>query len=776
MRGPVKRTARIDRLPSDLTSFVGRHREVVEVRRLLSATRLVTLTGPGGVGKTRLALRVAAEVRRAYADGVCQVDLGQTRDPSLLWYRVADALGLRDQTDRPLAQVVTDFLSARQMLLVLDNCEHLLGACAELVSTILSTAPWMRVLCTSREAVGSPGEHVWMVPPMAVPDPNRPLAAGSGSKYAALALFAERAAVATPGFSLTPHNEPTVAAICQQLDGLPLAIELAAARLRALSVHQIAARLHDRFGLLAIRRAVPARHRTLQGTFDWSYELCSPQEQAVWATMSVFLGSFDLNAIAYVCADDWSPDDVLSLVAGLIDKSVLIREDGSEQARYWLLETVREYGLARLSVRGDASVVRRRHRDYYLRLAERAEAGWLGSEQERMYATLRREHANLRGALNCCFSTPGETATGVHLAATLWFYWMCCGLQREGRYWLDQALSVDRVSSPSRRKALWATGAIAIAQADMDTTVRVLTECRDDAVRAGDENILAFVGLSLGLVDFYAGDYQRAAGVFEEALERFKALGTVHSISLFGELELAWALAFQGDLEGAGKIALNTLNTCGQIGERWTAGNASHVLALVAMGRGDIEAAMGHAQDCLRVKRHFHDLNTIALILETYAALLVADGAAGRAAVVHGAAGRIWQTMGRSDFGSEAMEAQHEQAAAQARQAIGDEAYEIGVRGGAALDFDEAMAYALADTDRAAPPDAAQTDTHATTPLTRREWQVAALVAEGLSNKQVAHRLVIAQRTAESHVQNILRKLGFTSRARLVAWFAQRSR
>src|SRR2546430_146675 len=292
------------RLAAEVSTFINRRREIAEVRRLLSTARLVTLTGAGGTGKTRLAVRVARELRRAFADGVWQVDLAGIGDGSLLEYAVADALGLRGAPDVPTSRLLIDYLSDRSVLLVLDNCEHLVDDCARLVNALLRAASGVRALCTSRQPLGVIGETVFTVTPLSVPEPGVALATGAAVTYAALALFAERAGAAVPGFTLHAGNLKTVVEICERLDGLPLAIELAAAQLRTRSIEQLAAGLADRFRLLATRHAIPGHHRRLQETFDWSFTTCTVPERKLWARVAVFRGSFDLHAVTTVCASD----------------------------------------------------------------------------------------------------------------------------------------------------------------------------------------------------------------------------------------------------------------------------------------------------------------------------------------------------------------------------------------------------------------------------------------------------------------------------------------
>ncbi len=354
---PAKPWQQLGNLPIDVTSFVGRRRELSEARRLLGDARLLTLAGAGGVGKTRLALRLAAEVRRTFPDGVWLADLAPVQDGELVPQTVIAALGLQDHSTRLPVETLLEYLAGKRLLLVLDNCEHVLDACAVLATKLLSQAEALRILATSRQLLSVEGEQVMEVPPLSVPDLDWLSAAGSLTGYEAVRLFAERAAAVVPGFAVTASNGAVVARLCQGLDGMPLAIELAAVRLRVLSAEQILERLDDRYRLLTGgSRTGLERHQTLRAAIEWSYDLCSPQEQILWGRLSVFSGGFDLEAAEQVCAgEDIAQEDVFELVTGLLDKSVLAREEHGSRVRYRLLETIRQYGQTHLTESGQES-------------------------------------------------------------------------------------------------------------------------------------------------------------------------------------------------------------------------------------------------------------------------------------------------------------------------------------------------------------------------------------------------------------------------------------
>jgi predicted ATPase/DNA-binding CsgD family transcriptional regulator len=423
MRDSVSRSA--GNLPAVLTSFVGRRRELKEAKRLLSVARLLTLTGTGGVGKTRLATRVAREMRRAFTDGVWLVELAELRDSRLLPSTVATALGLRDIAD-PTAGLA-EFLGDKQLLLVLDNCEHMVDECAALVTKLLAAAGQVRVLTTCRHVLHAEGEHILRVEPMAVPHDADASAGGSvrGMRQSdAVTLFVERAGAAVPGLEFAPRDMAVVKQICARLEGIPLALELAAVRLRVLSVNQLLQRLVDRFALLTTGpRAVRARQRTLEATIDWSYELCTPDEQRLWAQLSVFPGGFDLDAAEHIGEVDHMDAGVLDVLTGLVDKSVLSRQNGTfgRNAWYRMLETVREYAAGKLAERGDEQEVRARQVEYYVALAQRYRHEGFGPRQLEWVGRLRREHANLRAvALGTeAFDTAFTDGVGLGLDETI---------------------------------------------------------------------------------------------------------------------------------------------------------------------------------------------------------------------------------------------------------------------------------------------------------------------------------------------------------------------
>jgi predicted ATPase len=471
-------------LPGSFTSFVGRRRELAEVRSRLEQSRLVTLTGVGGVGKTRLAIEAATLARRGFRDGVWFADLAAVTDPEHVPQAVASALSVPDQSTRPAADQLAAHLAGRELLLVLDNCEHQLDACAPLAEHLLRSAPQLRLLITSREALGLVGEHLVLVPPLRLPAGGRLPPLDSLTQYDAITMLRDRAAAVAPGFAITAGNHQAVVRLCTELDGLPLGIELAASRLRTMPIEQLVERLGDRFRLLTggSRAALP-RQRTLRALVDWSFELCSEPERLLWTRASVFAGGFTLAAAEGVCSGDGlEKPAVLDLLAHLVVQSVLLVEDGPGGPRYRMLETIRQYGRDRLDERGETARLRRRHRDHYLGLAEQQAAAWPGPGQEAGLAALRAEHSNLRVALDWSIRS-GDCASAQRLVAALRFHWCADGFLSEGRRWLDQALLLDDTPTSARAQVLWVAAWAALLQGDHTAAAERLTECAGIRVR-----------------------------------------------------------------------------------------------------------------------------------------------------------------------------------------------------------------------------------------------------------------------------------------------------
>ncbi|MFD8526046.1 ATP-binding protein [Streptosporangium canum] len=765
-------------LPAEVTGFVGRRHEVAEVKRLLSGARVVTLTGTGGVGKTRLALRVAADVVRAFRDGVWLVDLAALESPELLVQAVSEALEIRDHSSRPPMRVLIEHLRDKQALVILDNCEHLLHDCAVLAETLVRSTPEVRILATSRQVLGIAGEQTLSVPALSLPDADvsRP-SLESLAQYDAIQLFVERAGAVLPGFAVTEANRDAVEQICRRLDGIPLGIELAAVRLRALSVEQLLARLDDRFHLLtAGSRAALPRQQTLRALIDWSYALCTEQERLLWARASVFADGLDLTAAEAVCSGDGIlREEVVDLVIGLVDKSVLIRDDrpsSPSAARYRLLETVRQYGRERLAATGQAAAFQRRHRDYYRKLSAQAHAEQFGPSQVAWFTTLKIEHANLRAALEHCFARPEGIATGLGMAADLLYHWITNCYLAEGRRWLDQGLAARTGPDETRARALWTDSWLALIQADVASAAAMLEEAGALGERLGQEPVLAYVALYSGMVAMYRGDAGSAVALYEEAVTRHRSTGDPVGLAL-ALIRLCLARSFLGDSPGAVSAAEECLAVCDAHGEGWHRAYAMMALGIEIWRQGDAPRAAGLEKESLRFNCSLSDPLGAGINLEVLAWIAAAAKQYQKAARLLGILETVWQAIGAPLSGFGHLAGYHDECVSRVRRALGEPAFNTAVRRGARLAYDEALAYAL---DESAPGDGAQAEEGRPAPLTRREMQIAQLVAQGMSNKEIAAALVIAQRTAEGHVEHILSKLGFTSRAQVAVWIGEWNR
>jgi predicted ATPase/DNA-binding CsgD family transcriptional regulator len=739
------------RLPAERSSFVGRRAELARLRGLLAQSRLVTLIGPGGVGKTRLALRAADELRRSFPDGVVLADLTAVAAPALVAGQVAAAFDVRDSTGRWLPASLADVLGDRRVLLVLDNCEHLRDACAVLLDALVPACPGLSVLATSRTPLDLPGEALCAVPPLPV---------GAGSE--AVVLLGDRARAAAPGLALTPADDGILAELCRRLDGIPLAIELAAVRLRTLTPAELLDRLDDRFGLL--RRPGPAgpdRHRTLRATMAWSADLLGERERLLWARAAVFAGGFDLAAAAAVCTDDGLPEeDLLDAVGALVDASLLTVVRGGTGSRFGMLETVRAFGRELLAASGQAAAVRGRHRDWCARLVADAAADFLGPGQVAAFDRVAAVHAELAGALEHCLCTPGEEAAGLAVVADAWLYWAARGHLGEGRRWLDLLLRAVPAPGPERARGLAVAGFLALVATDPETAVPLLEEASRDAEALGLPAVAALATQYLGQAALFRGDLPVADRLLRAAAARHEVVGTPAAAFCWADAGVVALLA--GDLESADVAFGTSLTTAA---DPWTRSHALWGRGLVRLACGDPGAAGCLEVQALRLMREVDDRSGIALCVAALGWTAAARGDAETAARLAGAAEAVWRSVpARQPAPLAAMDARW---TGGARRALGEQRWSAGYAEGSALDRAVAVAVALGEEAAAgtsAPPPSG--------PLTRRQREVADLVAQGLTDREIAARLVVSPRTAESHVEQILTRLGFRSRAQIAAWTA----
>jgi predicted ATPase/DNA-binding CsgD family transcriptional regulator len=757
-----------------LSSFVGRRHDVAEVRRLLATSRLVTLTGPGGVGKTRLALEVANAVRRSFPDGMVLVELDQVSDPALVANTVAVAVGLREQSARAPLEMLTDYLASRHLLLVLDNSEHVVEVIAELAAALLQACPQLRILATSREWLGIADEVVFRVAPLGLPGTGPTEGDQPESRnllqYGAVQLFVDRASSVVSDYGLTEHNRVEVAEICRRLDGLPLAIELAAARLRAFSEKDVLARLSDHPHLLSSSRTqAPSRQRTLRACIEWSHGLCSEQEQLLWARLSVFTGGFELDTVEEVCSGDGlRAAEVSDTLAHLVDKSIVVGQRQADVVRYRMLDTIREFGREQLDQTGERALLRSRHRDAYLRMVERADADWVSPRQVEWFARLDREHVNIQAAVDHSLTESGGLESAMRILTALYhFYWWGRGFAREGRLLLSRALDVPGPPTQVRAWALLIDAALALADGDFDVGGQRLVAARAIEATASDPGTRAMANWVEGSVALYSGDLPVATTAFERGLATLEP-GRELTVRLDLLLSYSSAVALLGDAERATWCHQEFLRITEPVGECFHRAYAYWTFGLFVMHQGDLPRAAELIQQSIQLRRELRDLTGLGWSMETLAWAESALQHHERAAMLLGAADRLWEIMGRPLGTYQHMYPFHEACVQTANEQLGGAPFEAAFARGAAFSVDEGIAYALGELPATAAPSAGQD-----TVLTARELEIAELIAEGLSNREIATRLTISVRTAETHAQHILTKLGFRSRAQIASWVAE---
>ncbi|MCG8920364.1 LuxR C-terminal-related transcriptional regulator [Actinokineospora sp. PR83] len=731
---------------------------------LLSGNRLVTLFGPGGVGKTRLALRVAAAAGPSFPDGVCAVALDSLADPALLAQEVAAELGLRDVPE-DAADNVLAHLRDKSLLLLMDNCEHLVDACAEFAGRVLAAAPGVRVLLTSRHVLGVEGER--LLPVRSLPVPRLRAGAWVGDADA-VTLFTDRAATASPGFEVGRADREVVARLCEQLDGIPLAIELAAAWLSVLSLPDLAQRIDKGFGLPARGGGSRhPRHRTLPATIDWSHRLCSPVARALWARLSVFRGGFSLAAAEAVCSGDGiAPDDVLPTIAELVDKSLITRDEHDGAARYRMLETICQYGHDRLVESGQVQRFRVRHCRHFRAVAEAIAEDWHGPRQLVYMARVRREHANIRAALQFGLDPADPVPDAAWLAVRLHFFWMNCGFVGEGRQWLTRVLALEDLPDEVVVHALWESAYAAAVLGDHPAALEAGHRGVALARRTGDPELLAFALYGLGTAAVVTGQLERAGACFDESIAAYFQIDG-SGARLYPPYHASGMVAvLLGDPARGEELAALCLAHLSERGELWGKARAHHTMALARWKQGDLAGAYEHAAECVRLAAGFDDGKLVAFQAQMLAEVALAAGERARAACVLGLVERVWLAVGGSLLtGGAAFVEPHRARKAELRASMGDEAFtaafDLGTAKGASLDL--AAEFLLEQLDRG------EQDTG---PLTAREMDVAVWVARGRTSREIAEVLSISPRTVEAHVDHILRKLGFTSRVQIGTWVA----
>jgi predicted ATPase/DNA-binding CsgD family transcriptional regulator len=843
----VQAKRRRGQLPAEVTGFVGREGELAQLAELLHGSnypaagqdrvgqdrpRLVTVTGLGGVGKTRLALRAAARAGRWYPDGTYFADLAAVATPESLPAALLAGLGLDepgldepglgghglDDTDEgsDLAAVLAR-LRDRRLLLVLDTCEHLIDACARLTATLLWNTAGVTVLATSRQPLDVPGEHILPLRPLPVPGHGAREAAGS-----AVELFSQRLPA---GFTVTDELLPDVIAVCQRLDGIPLAVELAALRLRALPLAEMGRLARDHDGqsrvLTGARRTMVARHQSLPRSIEWSLDLCSQPERTAWARLSVFAGGFDLAAAEAVCADEGlPPDQVTQAVIGLIDKSVLLREPplelsptpgppgaapdtaGGIPSRYRLPRVLRETGAELLAGTADSgAAVRARYLGHWTRAAEWF-ARHLMDDQLSQYQAMRREHANLHAALEHALTLPAADQSADRLGCALFMYWVIRGELREGRAWLDRIVDRYGGPAPQRARALAArafltamAGDLPAARTDAEASIALATQAGDLAARARGY-------VALHRVESWTGDLAASTATASLAIPVIEQAGDMLGLA---QVDIQSALAHLAtDPQACIDISARGLRRL-PAGELWATSYLLGQLVIARFRMGDYEAATESASNALAMKLQLGDVVGIAHGLRVLGFLAGAQGRYERAAVLLGAATPLWEQAGYHYTGIPSLEELHRETVQAAIDSLGDVRYARLRDAGAGQPLDEVIALALGSPGQPGPepaPDAAAMASAApsratsaarsaaaqrtapmapsavtppaTGPLTSREVEIAQLVADGLSNKEIARRMAISKRTVDAHVDHIFAKLGISSRVQLTLWVRDR--
>jgi non-specific serine/threonine protein kinase len=687
-------------LPPQTTGFVGRQAEIAQVSLALMESRLVTIVGTGGVGKTRVAVRVAAQTSGRYPDGVRLVELSAVRDPELLASTVAASLGLPAEDARPQLAAVLDYLRERALLLILDTCEHLVDACAMLAAEVLREAPAVTVLATSRQPLGVRAESTFQLRPLPVPEVDDDM-----SDSDAVVLFAQRAAAVVDGFTITRENRASVIGVCRALDGIPLAIELATVRLRALPLDQMASRLDDRFHVLTGgKRAGLPRHQTLRAAIEWSHDLCTPAEQAVWARLSVFAGPFDLAAAAAVCADDeLSGAQVVESLTALAEKSVLAIEpaggpeaEGAECIRYRMLDTLREFGAERLAEFGRVAAVRRRLVAHYLALAQR----WGDDpmqDQLRQYRALSREHANLRAAIDYALGLRGNDSAAIAIATSLMLYWRLSGRLREGEYWLNRVLERCPRPSPARARVLAVRGYVTALLGDLHAAHSDAEAAVAMAVAFGDTAACGRAYVTLHRTLAWSGNLAEADGLLAAAVPCLGSVGDTFGLAAIdvqtAALHLHSArpdLAIERCAEGIARLPG---------GEHWATGLLLAGQGLGHLLRGELGDGTVAARRGLSLEYELGDMGSTAYALGTLGFLAAAQGRYERTALLFGGSAPLWERIGPWYTGTPALVALHRISERAAADGLGEERYWRLRERAAATPLDQIIGFALADVD-----------------------------------------------------------------------------
>ncbi|MFF2902436.1 ATP-binding protein [Streptomyces sp. NPDC057966] len=744
--------------PAERTSFVGRAEEISLIKEAFGDVRLVTLVGPGGVGKSRTALRAAEGLRERFPDGVWLAELSAISDPELVPATLATVLGVPDQAGMEPLDAVVDHLKGQQLLIVLDTCEHMIDACAVLCDVLLREAAEVCVLATSRQPLDVADERTMPIAPLGVDD--------------AVELFTQRAARVLPGWTVTEANRTQTLALVERLDRIPLALELAAVRLRVAPLAELVSRLDRRFEVFTGgQRAACARHQTLRTTIGWSHELCTPAERLLWARLSVFAGPFELSAAERVGGGDGLPSDaVLEALFGLVDKSVVQRV-GEAGARYRLLDTIREYGAERLDEESDAAAVRGRHFEHHRDTAGRLWTGLITPAQIELHQAVRGQIADIRAAMEYAFTVPGRATEGLSLAVQLAPHWRATGTLSEGRYWIDKGLRLVPEDCAERAWGLFMAGVFATWTADLTEAPTFFREARESALNCDEQRVALFTEPYIGAMRALCGEIEEGLAELEQGRRRIVAVGDSLGISMV-HYEGALLRAVLGDTDGALELCEVGLAHLHGTGDRQFYGSTLMAEGLILWLAGRHEEGAEALRQALDAMSEIGDVLVAALCCLGLAWHAAQQERHVRAAWLLGYAEGARRLGGDPVAMLTSVLEQQEATRNALRETLGDTEYERWYGVGARLSGTEILDAVRADTDS---PLAGQRlprsrpGSPATDVLTPREREVATLVAQGLSNREVAERLVISKRTADTHVERILTKLAIDSRTEIAS-------
>lgn len=759
-----------------LTSFVGRRRTMAALEAELRSCRLVTLTGPGGVGKTRTALTVAGGLRGPLEPRI--VELASVTDPSQVAPTVATSLRVPDQSNRDAVDRVIAHLRGAPELLVLDNCEHILEPTADFVVRLLEALPELTVLATSREPLGIGGEKVHLLGPLAVPEESDATGTGTLDHVPAVQLLVDRARSVLPDFAVTPENREAVVGLCRQLDGLPLAIELAAVRLRSLSVSQVVERLDRRFHLLAGKdRAADPRQRSLRALIDWSRDLCSPDERLLWARISVFPAPVDLETVEGVCGfGELSMDQLMDALDGLVVKSVVVADRQGERLRYRQFVSLREYGAELLADIGEDAELHRRHRDFFITRAAISVDRWCGPYQAEDLARLREDHPNLLAALAWSTHQPGEAPAGARLASALRYHWIAGGFLSNGRRWHERLLACLEEGTRERGDALWVAAWVALIQGDRRVARDYLRECSAIANALQDKAMQGHADHWRALLNLFEGDLQAAITLYRRAIEIHRSVGD-SAAELAAAFQLAMAQTYAGRPADALQTCAEVVERASEDGELWNRAYAHWVSAIAHLHLGDRSRARAAVTAAMRIEQEFRDGVCTALCVEVSSWIVASCGDAADAAALSGTAESVWRRLGTSlaAFGPHASadgrrhtEQIDEALGASRAAAIRAEYGQVSVPDAVRLGLE--LGGVRRTRTRGSGPTPVVPPASPSAPLTSRERQIATLIAQGLSNKAIAEQLTISPRTVDGHVERMLRKLDVGSRTQIASW------